>query len=302
METENQEVTAERYINHVCHEHPLTLREEGYGNCTLCYQNISDGPSYGCTETQCTFHVHKSCGELPQEIFDHPFHSLHPHLTLQKPDSEHWHEASCKVCDFLVHEGFFYICENNCSFRMHIECASLKPNVEYQGHRSHLLIVLDNNISKNFQCEACRSVIKSPLCACCVVCNIRFHLQCGLASLSPSINLPEHYHHLFLTVSNLDRDDNSFLQLYRHVCQKETIKQNCPFYSCAEPECDYNAHACCVIPEVQVDEIIEKRIHFSDKHYLTLLKNDRIINGYVFLQSMRKCYPRCRPSIWLRSL
>lgn len=185
---------------------------------------------------------------------------------------------------------------------MHIECASLKPNVENQGHRSHLHTVLDNNISKSFHCEACGSVIKSPLCACCAVCNIRFHLQCGLAFLPPSINLPEHDHHLFLTVSNLDRDDDSFLQLYCHVCQKETIKQKCPFYSCAEPECDYNAHTCCVIPEVQVDEIIEKRIHFSDKHYLTLLKNDRIINGYVFLKSMRKCYPRCRPSIWLRSL
>lgn len=168
---------------------------------------------------------------------------------------------------------------------MHIECASLKPNVENQGHRSHLLTVLDNNISKSFHCEACDSVIKSPLCACCVVCNIRFHLQCGLASLSPSINLPEHDHHLFLTVSNLDRDADSFLQLYCHVCQKETIKQKCPFYSCAEPERDYNAHVSCVIPEVQVDEIRKKRIHFSDKHYLTLLKNHRITNGCVFCKA-----------------
>ena len=77
-------------VDHFSHEHPLTFvenekqisRKHGKKNiiCKGC-QKSRTFPLYACTQTQCSFYLHKSCAELPTE-FQNPFHPHGP-LTLR---------------------------------------------------------------------------------------------------------------------------------------------------------------------------------------------------------------------------
>lgn len=179
-------------------------------------------------------------------------HSFHPGHQLTIDKSRVLIECGdCKVCGYHL-EFIFYKCVAwNCDFRMHVECAYLKPNIKHEAHQQHLLTLVDNcrytNTNTN-ACKACNSAIKSLFNVCCVECNIRFHLQCGNSSL---VSLPEtiivHEHHqqhplmIRTSASNLlDDGDHSSLSLilYCDVCKKETINQKYPFYSCSDSECD----------------------------------------------------------------
>lgn len=133
--------------------------------------------------------------------------------------------SRCEVCEFLDAIGFFYKCdENGCGFKMHIKCASLKPNIKYEGHEHLQLTLLDNNTEKN-KCEACDSEITSPFCVRCVECDIRFHVQCGSVSLFPSSIVHEHHHHPLSLTFNLVQANSTTLLLYCEACKKETINQ-----------------------------------------------------------------------------
>ena len=113
-------------------------------------------------------YFHKSCLELPQQIF-HPFHPYHPLTLLKCSDiSESYpyfdklfmnNGSFCNACRKLIltftcgqqnSQSIAYIYEDyKCDFLLHAECSTLMlPSITYEGH-GHLLQFRDHNIEKN---------------------------------------------------------------------------------------------------------------------------------------------------------
>ena len=122
-------------------------------------------------------YFHKSCLELPQQIF-HPFHPYHPLTLLKSSDiSESYsyfdklfmnNESFCNACRKLIlpftwgqqySQSIAYICEDYiCDFFLHAETLML-PAITYEGH-SHLLQFRDYNIEKHkLDCSVCRYIV-----------------------------------------------------------------------------------------------------------------------------------------------
>ncbi|KAJ4712692.1 putative Cysteine/Histidine-rich C1 domain family protein [Melia azedarach] len=259
-------------VKHFSHRHNLALLELGIVDCRICNKKIH-GPCYGCVP--CEFYMHNSCFDLPQEI-QHSFHQLHC-LTLQTSSLTKWRDA----CGQKIKSSMCYTC-NNCNFDLHLECASLKPNIKYEGHE-HLLILVEN-MSNQGECEACGVEIQGTFYVRCVGCNINFHVQCGPVSLPPTVMDKHHKHPLSLSTKTVLVDDDSGCDpQVCDACSKERNPEH-PFYCCTL--CDYSAHASCVVTEVQLIER-EKLRHFSHQHFLFPLK-DKIKNDDVLCYACEK--------------
>ncbi|KAL9459250.1 hypothetical protein AB3S75_002608 [Citrus x aurantiifolia] len=246
----------QQHVEHRSHRHPLTLMKlhDIDMNCKLCSKSIN-GPACGCAP--CEFYIHNSCrDEFPQEI-RHPFHPRHS-LQLLDGEPNRYH---CDACQFNI-QGLRYRCDM-CDFDLHLECSSLKPNVEYKGHQ-HLLILIENMFYHSI-CEACGFGIEGVYSTRCVRCDLDFHVQCGSDPLPPSVWHKDHEHPLIENNETIGSKDDSQLH-FCNVCGKENNPKY-PFYCCVE--CKYFAHVCCAITEIQYDEKGKLR-HFSHRHILIL--------------------------------
>ncbi|KAK9233294.1 hypothetical protein WN943_023543 [Citrus x changshan-huyou] len=251
-------------IEHYSHFHRLTLLEEVdlEMKCKLCYKNIH-GPSYGCTP--CMFCIHKSCAELSQKEH-YPFHR-HQCLKLRLIASSE--EYRCDACSFYINgPGIRYSCDEHfCTFNLHLQCVSLKPNIKHEGHQ-HLLLLVEN-MSYKSQCQACLCKIEGTFFVRCIHCQLDFHVQCGLTTLPPTILHEKHGHDLILSVGQqIFKDDLDLVSC--DVCMEE-INPKHPSYSCAK--CEYYAHVRCVVTEIPKDE--KKLRHFEHGHFLFPFENKR---------------------------
>ncbi|KAH9669601.1 DC1 domain-containing protein [Citrus sinensis] len=256
----------QQHVEHCSHRHPLTLMKlhDIDMNCKLCSKSIN-GPGYGCAP--CEFYIHNSCrDEFPQEI-RHPFHPRH---SLQLLDGEP-NRYDCDACQFNI-QGLRYRCDM-CAFNLHLECSSLKPNVEYKGHQ-HLLILIEGMFDYSI-CEACGFGIEGVFSARCVRCDLDFHLQCGSDPLPPSVLHKDHEHPLIL-----NKFGGSLHCCY--VCGQKRNSED-PFYCCVE--CEYFAHVRCAITEIQYDDKGRSR-HFSHEHILILREIPK--NNDIFCHGCRE--------------
>ncbi|KAJ4712689.1 putative Cysteine/Histidine-rich C1 domain family protein [Melia azedarach] len=250
-----------KHINHFSHQHPLTLLEEDDANCELCYKDLC-GETYACAP--CEFFIHKSCGELQQEVIGHPFHQHH-YLTLQDTSSEGYR---CEACRVYIDRGIHYRC-GKCNFSLHPECLSLRSNIRCEGHE-HLLTLIENMYYKSV-CQACGFKINGSFFARCVECNLNFHVECGPLQLPETVADKHHQHPLSLeTKTTIIKLDDHYV-LHCDVCEEE-IDSKHPFYYCVK--CRFYAHMRCVVIEVQHKES-EKLRHFSHHHFLFLQGNKR---------------------------
>ncbi|KDO57149.1 hypothetical protein CISIN_1g038894mg [Citrus sinensis] len=277
-------------IEHYSHFHRLTLLEEVdlEMKCKLCYKNIH-GPSYGCTP--CMFYIHKSCAELPQKEH-YPFHR-HQCLKLRLIASSE--EYRCDACSFYINgPGIFYSCDEHfCTFNLHLQCVSLKPNIKHEGHQ-HLLLLVEN-MSYKSQCQACLCKIEGTFFVRCIHCQLDFHVQCGLTTLPPTILHEKHGHDLILSADQqIFKDDLDLVSC--DVCMEE-INPKHPSYSCAK--CEYYAHVRCVVTEIPKDE--KKLRHFEHGHFLFPFenkRNDDILCNFSFISinPVPSCQAKCNIS------
>ncbi|KAI4338421.1 hypothetical protein MLD38_023485 [Melastoma candidum] len=119
-----------RKLQHFSHNNPLRLSylaKRSARNCHLCGLPVS-GPAYCCTECG-NFTLHKSCGQLPQCIQEHPFHPSHPlRLLTQSPYPSK--ESLCDACRKPI-VGFEYHC-GICNFDLDLTCLSISPALRHK--------------------------------------------------------------------------------------------------------------------------------------------------------------------------
>lgn len=180
-------------VDHFSHEHPLTCienekqisRKHRKKNiiCEGC-QKFCTFPLYACTQTQCSFYLHKSCAKFPTE-FQNPFHPHGP-LTLCFDPSKSF---PCRAC-FKSCNGFYFHCEV-CNFVLHLDCAFLMTTTEeqqqYQGckklqHYIHLhpLVLVDkkDEVVNRVKCHICGEHCFGA-CYGCDPCGIFLHKPCA---------------------------------------------------------------------------------------------------------------------------
>ncbi|KDO64872.1 hypothetical protein CISIN_1g036302mg, partial [Citrus sinensis] len=267
----------QEHIKHICHEHPLTLimMKEDYGPCKLC-DVIIRGPTYGYGCTPCEFYAHKSCFELPHQVRHH-FHPSH-FLVLETKRFDSENIPYCQACGSLC-RGFRYQCSAYCAFSLHIECATLAPNIKYIGHTQHLVIRIDHvdmDISsqgRGWACNACGFDIDHQVAAPflrCVECDLNFHEECD----TELIKHFSHPHPLVLC-DNEEEETNDDKVCYAcnkliqagpaaYICSCNFTSPNAYYLRCVK--CDFNIHLWCIpLPETIKHESHHHSLILADK-------------------------------------
>ncbi|KAH9669685.1 cysteine/Histidine-rich C1 domain family protein [Citrus sinensis] len=248
------------HVEHFRHHHPLTLLKPGdFIKCNMCFKSINDDPSYGCAP--CEFYIHNSCRELKQEI-RHPFHPRHS----VKLEVEKTFPCWCAACGFEIQSLRYQCGTRRCTFGLHLECTSLKPNIKYKGHPLPLILV--ENLSYKSNCESCGSDIQGAPFMRCVECDFDFHVHCDPKPLPPTVvesndysksregqQRIEHFSHGHTLIISEVADLNC------EICYKD-INGRC--YGCAAG-CEFFIHnSCGTLPQ-------EIRHSFHPRHSLKLV-------------------------------
>ena len=252
-----QSKSDQEQILHFLHGHPLSLisniNADEYHNCAchVCGKGTcTDDPvtyACGCAKADyCkNFYLHKSCFELPQQIF-HPFHQIPNHPLILRRSSY----RRCNACTKDTAFGFAYECQK-CNFFLHIECstAEMAAAVTYEGH-DHLLQFKEIlNLGNKLHCNACnKSAYDSYAFSCLDLdCGFDLHHTCG--PLPYTIKHKSHIHPLILTSSPLeDEEDCEPDEFYCDACEEQRVDTFLPIYYCKE--CHFVAEVKCVISEV----------------------------------------------------
>ncbi|CAK9144775.1 unnamed protein product [Ilex paraguariensis] len=172
---------------HFSHDHTLNLskvEENGAKTCSGCEKNLSDF-AYICTESQCTFSLHKSCFKLPIKI-QHKSHLDHPLTLLSSPPYKADGEFTCNAC--LKNGGAFTYNCSICTFDLHVDCVSLPETVKREDHE-HPLTLLYSSQHKNVAeeeeedslvlCDVCHQAIHEISWVYhCHKCDYNTHLDC----------------------------------------------------------------------------------------------------------------------------
>ncbi|CAK7337259.1 unnamed protein product [Dovyalis caffra] len=230
------EFQSREHFSHFSHPHPLMLidiKDSDGVYCSACDKCLS-GQGFVCSE--CSFVLHQSCFESPQEI-RHRFHPFHPLILQTRPSNV---SSTCNACCKYLN-GFTYVC-SHCNFELHIECATIMPNVSYKGHQ-HLLLFLENT-EIEVECNSCGISCNSSVFRC-VDCNFNLHYTCG--PLPHTIKHECHIDPLLLRDSPVE--DDTYDGFYCDECEKKRDPL-LPIYHCKD--CHYIAEIECVKSEVML--------------------------------------------------
>ncbi|CDP07680.1 unnamed protein product [Coffea canephora] len=179
-------------VKHFSHQHALQLndiKDTSPKVCSGCEDNLT-GSAYSCVESQCNFHLHKSCFELPREI-RHKSHLDHPLTLLAKPVSHYTDgQFACNAC-LQSGAAFVYNCES-CSFDLHVECVSLPESIIRPDHKHPLKLFYSNPVPKEegqqvtFVCDVCQKPVHEiAWIYYCHECDFGTHLECAVYETQP---------------------------------------------------------------------------------------------------------------------
>ncbi|EYU27137.1 hypothetical protein MIMGU_mgv1a0206321mg, partial [Erythranthe guttata] len=175
-------------FKHFSHPHVLNgmeIETENAKVCSACEIELT-GAAYCCTESQCSFNLHKTCFDAPRE-FPHKSHLEHP-LTLvtEPPYSEGF---TCNAC---MEEGkaFAYTCAT-CSYDLHINCVQWPEKVTFSDHKHPLTLYYSSssavgsaNQEVTCTCDVCMNPVDdSAWVYFCRECNFVSHLDCVTSTL-----------------------------------------------------------------------------------------------------------------------
>ncbi|GLT50174.1 hypothetical protein SLA2020_236800 [Shorea laevis] len=241
-------------INHFSHPHPLVLVEDQEMDsisiiyyCSACHQRV-EGSSYNCSE--CDFHLHKSCAELPREI-NHPFHLDHPLILYDQrpkkcPDVNFWGCNSCRKS----YKGFIYYC-SPCEFGIKPKYAFFEDVIKSKNHE-HPFTLLSRPFS--FICDACGTDGEYCIPHVCPACDIVVHKEC--ISLPQNILITRHDHpvsHIYFL------EEEGVEGRACKICHDE-IKTEHGCYHCRG--CNYFVHVACAMDK----DIFIRQYEVTDEH------------------------------------
>ncbi|KAL9462207.1 hypothetical protein AB3S75_000248 [Citrus x aurantiifolia] len=180
------------------------------------------------------------------------------HLTLYENNNNGELRIVCHKCGQHLDESYNCICGSpvvcylckeqlcdECDFDLHLECVSLKAAIEYQGHQHPLILV--QNMSYSFPCEACGCEMQGAFLLRCVECGLYFHVQCGSPPPPTSTEVQDNerekikhssHKHLLFLIENKRND-----KIICVACEKN-IQANHPAYGCHH--CEFYLHKSCV--------------------------------------------------------
>jgi hypothetical protein len=245
--------------------------------CLVCEEQ-AEGPGYKCSASECNFRFHKSCAQLPRQMY-HPSHSNHI-LILELPRG---YSSHCNVCGKWCRRSLFYRCDE-CDFNIDITCAT-STLITTAEDCQHAFVPFLKKI--HFTCEACGRQ-GTDFASLCTICRLFIHSRC--AGFSRTINIQRHNHALTLTYS-LRRQVKDFNHVFCKLCGQK-VKTEYAAFCCQK--CDFVTHLYCAerykfkgentesLPEKSVDnmeKINPSEIqHFSHPHNL-ILSHDEVLNG-----------------------
>ncbi|KDO40634.1 hypothetical protein CISIN_1g0469252mg, partial [Citrus sinensis] len=212
-----------KLINHISHQHPLILfdEEEGYWNCTMCYENIHE----------CDYNAHACCvvpkAQQEYDIRDEHFLTLIRNIddvyvccgrekSIQGPTPAY----GCGLCGFYLHKSW------------------LVTNLVTMTSLTAKLYFVPKCVATGRNFVSCNTPILH-----CVKCNFNVHLMCS--SLPQTIVHANHHHSLTLMDSIVE--DGYPDELYFDVCKKQRDPQECICYCCVA--CCFMVEFNCVISE-----------------------------------------------------
>ncbi|GFY93606.1 hypothetical protein Acr_09g0000520 [Actinidia rufa] len=230
-------------LQHFLHPHPLTLVEEQNGDggqmeyCSGCMNPIQ-GPRYICSDSECSFLLHKLCAEQPEKI-DHPSRPQHPLTLINMP----WVTYQCEAC-FRRNGDFVYYCDL-CDLYLDLPCATLPKQIQHLGHNHPLMLQLKPSL---FRCDACDKFHEiQEISYQCTTCHFWVLKDC--VSLPDTVNSASHEHPLALT--SCAKLEFSKFKMFCDVCSEVVKQKNC-VYACAG--CRYVAHVGCAQNEMDEKE------------------------------------------------
>ncbi|XP_059436022.1 uncharacterized protein LOC132168942 [Corylus avellana] len=255
-------------LQHFLHEHPLYLNHYvAYASirgkifrCQGCGEDILD-LGYSCK--MCEFFLHKSCGEQPRELQQHPLHPQHP--LILTPTIPHPLKR-CYFCNKYIVVGYSYNCSHR-NFNLHLKCASIPFTLKPEFH-DHALKLLRKSLS--FTCDACGIKDEHMYSYACtsLTCSLMVHRKC--AALPLTLKHTSHHHALKLTNSSELQVDQSHRR-FCHLCVRKVHTNK--VYHCSK--CNFVAHLDCATREGDTDETF--MLEFKDKQPLEstgTLKNE----------------------------
>ncbi|KAI3463659.1 hypothetical protein Pfo_020322 [Paulownia fortunei] len=229
-------------IQHLCHEHPLTLTEARVGGqCFGCWRYFSGEPAYGCS-MKCwpVIFLHEECAEMPREI-RHPTHPQHI-LTQIVFDKLGNFPYTCTVCGRRARLGLVYHC-SLCKFYIDLSCVAVryateKQTLQHPSHPTHQLTLLKR--FSLFRCDACGTKEKARSYVC-SDCQFWIHESC--ASLPTTMERESHHHHPLSLAFHLPEGYHKF-GFKCDICRKHFLLRNW-VYHC--DLCRYVVHIKCAL-------------------------------------------------------
>uniref|UniRef100_A0A2N9IKR7 Phorbol-ester/DAG-type domain-containing protein n=1 Tax=Fagus sylvatica TaxID=28930 RepID=A0A2N9IKR7_FAGSY len=238
-------------VKYLRHKHFSNSHDKQNVCCDACEKRIC-GPSYDCS--RCNFFVHQHCLE-PAEELQNPLHLRDRQIGVSRK-SPFTRTVKCDACQYHC-SGFYYRCdgfkstrnkplfnsmiEHELDFVLHVDCASLKPSVKYEGHE-HLLTFLEK-MHDDPKCEVCKTSYRDVSYLRCVECDYNVHFLC--VPLPCTIKHKCHIDPLHLRDYFVEDDSGEY---YCDACEESRDPGEC-VYHCAECS-NYVAHLNCVLDEV----------------------------------------------------
>ncbi|KAH6811980.1 hypothetical protein C2S53_017785 [Perilla frutescens var. hirtella] len=164
-------------IKHFSHPHVLMQMEMDKKKakvCSACEGELS-GAAYCCTESYCTFNLHRSCFDSPREV-KHKSHLQHPLTLLTKPPYNDG--FTCNAC-LRNGKAFVYNCAV-CSYDLHIDCIQCPDTVTRPDHSHNLTLCYSSPaVDQPFMCDVCKNPVhEMAWLYYCRQCDFGTHLDC----------------------------------------------------------------------------------------------------------------------------
>ncbi|PIN25184.1 hypothetical protein CDL12_02082 [Handroanthus impetiginosus] len=232
-------------IKHFSHPHilkPMEIEQKNAKVCSACECELS-GSAYCCTETHCTFNLHKSCFDSPSE-FRHKSHLQHPLTLLPAPPYDDG--FTCNAC-LKDGKAFAYTCAT-CSYDLHIDCIQWPESVIRPDHKHNLTLYYSSPLAElsqeaTFMCDVCKNPVHELawMYYCnvyvCWQCHYFLHEQCFRAARA--FKHPSHPPHPLTLVPCPTYPSGSF------ICNSCNLIGNGFSYSCSE--CEFDIHVHCAL-------------------------------------------------------
>ncbi|XP_010525054.1 PREDICTED: uncharacterized protein LOC104802928 [Tarenaya hassleriana] len=240
------EVINDKVIRHFIHGHHLELNEvdgarlDGSEHCQICALpiRVHSGSIYRCTQFDCGFVLHETCGNLPRMTW----YMLHPHrLKLQTCGVE---RRGCRICPRYF-SGLMYDCSReDCHFGIDVHCAAVSEPLLHITHPHPLFSLSSSLYGKT--CSGCKRIQYFSTVMECIRCD--FYLCFTCITLPPKVSY-KHDRHPLVLVGGAGGEEATVggENWWCEICEGKMNPEEELYYTC--DICCVTVHVSCLLGE-----------------------------------------------------